>query len=113
MGEGVWASAVVLEELYAGADERSKAWVEQLEREHVREDRILVPNREDWIETGEVLNRLAVRYGYEQIGRGRLTNDALIAVSAGRAGVRVFTTNTKDFQRLAEFHSFEWQIYIL
>jgi predicted nucleic acid-binding protein len=109
-GDDLWLSAVVLEELYAGADERSRKWVEQLEAEYEREQRILVPNQEDWIETGRVLSRLALRYGYERIGRGRLTNDALIAVSAGRAGIRVMTANATDFRRLAEFRSFEWEL---
>jgi predicted nucleic acid-binding protein len=109
-GGALWLSAVVLEELYAGAGKRSKAWVEQLEREFNRESRILVPNLEDWVQTGEVLNELALKYDYEQIGRGRLTNDALIAMSAGRAGVRVITANERDFRRLAEFRAFEWEL---
>jgi predicted nucleic acid-binding protein len=110
VGESLWLSAVVLEELYAGAGERSRPWVEQLEREFDREDRILVPNLQDWIQTGKVLNRLALKHGYEQIGRGRLTNDALIAMSAGRAGVRVITANERDFRRLAEFRPFQWHV---
>jgi predicted nucleic acid-binding protein len=47
---------------------------------------------------------------HEQIGNGRLTNDALIAVSAGRLGIRVITTNERDFRRPAEFGTFEWQL---
>lgn len=106
----LWLSAVVLEELYAGAGEHSKPSVKRLEVEFSRENRILVPNLEDWIEAGELLGRLAIKYGYEQIGRGRLTNDALIALSAARAGIRVVTANAKDFQRLAEFRPFQLQV---
>jgi predicted nucleic acid-binding protein len=109
-GETLWLSAVVLEELYAGANERSKASVKQLEREFARESRILVPNLDDWTRTGEVLNQIALRYHYEQIGRGRLTNDALIAMSAGRVGIRVVTANERDFRRLAEFRQFQWDV---
>ena len=109
-GGSLWLNAVVLEELYAGAGERSKAAVELLEREFARENRILVPNLGDWTQTGEVLNRLAIKYDYEQIGRGRLTNDALIAISAGRLGIRVITANAKDFRRLAEFRNFQWEV---
>jgi len=47
---------------------------------------ILVPNLTDWTQTGKILARLAGQYGYEQIGRGRLTNDAPIAMSATRVG---------------------------
>ena len=109
-GETLWLSAVVLEELYAGANERSKASVKQLEREFARESRILVPNLDDWTRTGEVLNQIALRYDYEQIGRGRMTNDALIAMSAGRVGIRVVTTNERDFRKLAEFRQFQWEV---
>ena len=112
-GGALWLSAVVLEELYAGAGKRSKAWVEQLESDFDRESRVLVPALEDWIQTGKVLNELALKYDYEQIGRRRLTNDALIAMSAGRAGVRVITANERDFRRLAEFRAFEWELTIL
>lgn len=34
-------------------------------------------------QSGRVLARLAAKYDYKQIGQGRLTNDALIAMSAG------------------------------
>jgi predicted nucleic acid-binding protein len=110
VGGSLWLSAVVLEELYAGAGERSRAWVELLKREFVRENRILVPNLEDWTQTGAVLNRLALKYDYELVGRGRLTNDALIATSAGRLGIKVLTANAKDFRRLAEFRDFQWEV---
>jgi len=109
-GSPVWLSAVVLEELYAGADDRGHKVVERLERDFDRAKRILVPNLSDWTQAGWVLSRLAAKHDYEKIGRGRLTNDALIAMSAGRLGIRVLTTNERDFRRLAEFHSFQWQV---
>lgn len=109
-GSVVWLSAVVLEELYAGAGNQGQPIVERLERDFDRAKRVLVPNLADWAEAGRVLSRLGSRYDYEQIGRGRLTNDALIAMSAGRQGVTVITTNERDFRRLAEFLSFKWQV---
>jgi predicted nucleic acid-binding protein len=56
---------------------------------------------------------LAAKYHYEKIGQGRLTNDALIAMSAGRLGIRVITANERDFSRLAEFRAFQWQVTTL
>jgi predicted nucleic acid-binding protein len=106
----VWLSSVVLEELYAGARDRDRHVVERLERDFDRAKRILVPNLSDWAQAGKVLARLAIKYGYEQIGQGRLTNDALIAMSAGRLGIRVITANERDFSRLAEFRTFQWQV---
>jgi len=109
----LWLSAVVLEELYAGAADRDRQIVERLERDFDRAKRILVPNLSDWTQAGRVLARLAAKYHYEKIGQGRLTNDALIAVSAGRLGVRVITANQRDFKRFAEFRAFQWQVTVL
>ena len=106
----LWLSSVVLEELYAGAGDRDRRVVERLERDFDRVKRILVPNLSDWTRTGRVLARLAAKYDYEQIGQGRLTNDALIAMSAGRLGIRVLTANERDYRRLAEFCAFQWQV---
>jgi predicted nucleic acid-binding protein len=106
----LWLSAVVLEELYAGAIDRSRQAVERLERDFDRAKRILVPNLSDWTQAGRVLARLAAKYQYEEIGQGRLTNDALIAISAGRQGITVITANERDFRRLAAFRPFEWRV---
>src|SRR5450631_3507936 len=92
-GAPVWLSSVVLEELYAGAASRSRRVLERLEHDFQKAARILVPNLNDWTQTGKVLARLAVKYDYERIGQGRLTNDALIAMSAGRSGITVITAN--------------------
>ncbi len=109
-GSVVWLSSVVLEELYAGADGDARQVVERLERDFNAAKRILVPNLGDWTDAGRLLSLLAIKYDFEQIGQGRMTNDALIATSAGRLGVSVITTNARDFQRLAEFHPFQWQV---
>src|SRR5215475_9981487 len=109
-GGALWLSSVVLEELYAGVSLRDRYIVERLERDFHRARRILVPNLTDWTQTGTVLARLAAKYDYEQIGKGRLTNDALIATSAGRLGITVITGNARDFGKLAEFRSFQWRV---
>lgn len=107
----VWLSSVVLEELYAGAgSSKDHAALERLEREFDKARRILVPNLSDWTQTGKVLARLAAKHGYEQIGRGRLTNDALIATSASRVSITVLTANARDFARLAEFSPLTWLV---
>jgi predicted nucleic acid-binding protein len=109
----LWLSAVVLEELYAGAFDRVRQAVERLERDFDRAKRILVPNLSDWTQAGRVLARVAAKYHYENTGLGRLANDALIAMSAARLGVRVITANEQDFSRLAEFRAFEWEVTVL
>ena len=106
----IWLSSVVLEELYAGASPRHRHVMERLERDFDRAGRILVPNLTDWVQTGKVLALLGAKYDYEQIGKGRLTNDALIALSAGRLGITLITANARDFKKLAEFPPFLWRI---
>jgi predicted nucleic acid-binding protein len=107
-GAPLWLSAVVLEELYAGATTKNRPAVERLERDFGKARRILAPNIGDWSNAGRVLARVAAKHGYEQIGLGRLTNDTLIAVSAGRIGITVMTANQRDFGLLAAFYSFQW-----
>ena len=109
-GAPVWLSSVVLEELYAGVSAHNRHVVERLERDFSGARRILVPNLTDWTQTGKVLALLGAKYDYEQIGKGRLTNDALIAMSAGRLGITVITANARDFMKLSEFRPFHWRV---
>ncbi len=109
-GASLWMSAVVLEELYAGANGRGRRAVERLEGDFEKAGRVLAPSLGDWTQTGKVLALLGAKYGYEQIGKGRLTNDALIAMSARRLGIAVITANARDFARLAEFQAFVWRV---
>jgi predicted nucleic acid-binding protein len=109
----LWLSSVVLEELYAGASANHYRILEKLERDFESARRVLVPNLSDWAHAGKVLGQLAQKYGYERIGRARLTSDALIATSAARTGITVLTTNQRDFARLSEFCSLQWQVRVV
>ena len=112
-GSPLWLSSVVLQELYAGTSSNDYRALDKLERDFERAKRILIPNLSDWTQAGKVLARLAQKYGYERIGRARLTNDALIATSAARNGITVLTTNQRDFVRLAEFCPLQWQVQMV
>jgi predicted nucleic acid-binding protein len=105
----LWLSSVVLEELYAGANPNDHRMIEKLQRDFEKAGRVLTPNLNDWANAGKILARLARKYGYERIGQARLTNDALIATSASRTGVVVFTINERDFAHLAEFCPLRWR----
>ena len=109
-GAQVWLSSIVLEKLYAGAKPRDSRIVERLERDFDKANRILVPNLSDWTLCGKILARLANKYDYEEIGQSRLTNDALLAMSAARLGMIIITANERDFARLAQFRPFHWQV---
>jgi predicted nucleic acid-binding protein len=109
-GASLWLSAVVLEELYAGASRRDLQTIERLERDFDSAGRVAIPTLADWSNAGKTLALLAKKYDYERIGRGRLTNDALIATSAARLGIAVITANARDFGRLAECRPFQWRL---
>jgi predicted nucleic acid-binding protein len=105
----LWLSSVVLEELYAGSNPADRRVLEKLERDFAKANRVLVPSLSDWSFTGHILAAIAQMYGYEKIGRARLTNDALIATSAARNGIQVISTNARDFALLAQFCPLQWQ----
>ena len=105
----LWLSAVVLEELYAGVAPNDRKHLDRLHHDFEKADRLLTPNIKDWVLTGQTLAGIGLRYGYESIGRGRLTNDTLLAMSAARLGLSVMTANAKDFERIASVRDFHWQ----
>ncbi len=73
-------------------------------------DRLLIPSRADWTSAGLVLSKIGRKYGFELVGRVRMTNDALIAMSCESRGLVVQTKNPGDFKLIAEFRSFEWEL---
>jgi predicted nucleic acid-binding protein len=105
----IWLSSVVLEELYAGAGPGIVPLLEKLERDFEGVKRVLTPTPKDWVRTGRILAQISHKYGYEQVGKSWLTNDTLIATSAARHGITVMTANGRDFARLAEFCSLQWE----
>lgn len=109
MESPLWLSSVVLEELYAGSRPGERRVLEKLERDFEKAGRLLVPNLGDWASAGKILAAVARKFGYEKIGRTRLTNDTLIAASAARQGIRVLTLNARDYALLARFCPLQWE----
>lgn len=107
----LWLSAVVLEELYIGAsDKKSVKILTKFEQDFTKINRLLVPNQSDWSIAGQILNKIGEKYGFEKIGKARLTNNSLLAMSVARKGFKLFTANAKDFQLISEFREFEWEV---
>lgn len=106
----LWLSAVVLEELLIGSsDRKTRQALARLERHFVSIDRLLTPNLSDRVTAGTVLGRIGGRFGFDLVGRSRLTNDALIAMSAARQGLIVQTVNARDFGKIADVRPFLWE----
>jgi len=107
--EPLFLSAVVLEELYVGAVNRKlKKLLAKFEKDFEKINRLLVPNQTDWTICGQVLSAIGQKYGFESVGRARMTNDCLIAMTAARYGLTVISHNAADFQIIAEFREFKW-----
>ena len=106
-------SAVVLSELSAGAaDSTDRKTYEALFRAFQREQRLIVPNEEDWLLTSRILfllshSRRVLNHGkLKRLPPGvsqRLALDVLIAVSARRWKAQVVTENWTDFKAIQRY----------
>ncbi|MFO0795260.1 MAG: PIN domain-containing protein [Candidatus Brocadiaceae bacterium] len=103
----IFMSAVVIEELYAGAfDTQSIKLLDKLYLTFEGLDRLIIPDAVDWQKTGKIIAKIGRKYGYESIFL-KITNDVLISVSARRIGAMVVTNNIKDFLKIKEFVDFK------
>jgi predicted nucleic acid-binding protein len=110
---GFLLSAVVLQELAAGARDRGRLReLDQLRRAYEHDRMLVVPNGEDWWFAGKVLNALLRGARSHRRGRTpaiskeeqqRLVRDVLIARSAKRVNATVVTYNTRDFAKIHRF----------
>lgn len=104
----IYMSAVVIEELYAGAhDRKTIKLLDKLYNTFQSLDRLVAPDAQDWQQTGKIIARLGRKYGFEKRFLSRITNDVLIALTAKKIGAVVITKNTKDFLMIKEFVNFK------
>lgn len=110
---GFLLSAVVLQELTAGANDKSElqGW-DDSRRRHEKAGTLLVPTAEDWWLAGKVVNSLLRGLRSTHGGRTprvskteqqRIIRDVLIAQTARRAGAAVVTDNVADFAKIKRF----------
>ena len=67
-----------------------------------RTNRILNPDREIWREAGMIAGLLARLQHYGKADQRRTLNDALILLSAAKAGLTVLTRNVSDYDLLLQ-----------
>ncbi|HEV7377440.1 MAG TPA: hypothetical protein VGN95_22175 [Pyrinomonadaceae bacterium] len=104
---GFYMSAIVIQELAAGAEDKSDLQeLNALRLDYEMQGRLLVPTGEDWWLAGKVLNSLLRGLKSRQGGltpklpaaeKQRIIRDVLIARTARRAGALLVTDNLKDF----------------
>ena len=106
-------SPIVLMELSASAsDDSARKFFENLFRTYQKEDRLIIPDAEDWLLTSRILflltnSRRRLEHGrLKQLPPGasqRLALDVLIAVSARRWKATVVTENWHDFKAIQRY----------
>jgi predicted nucleic acid-binding protein len=96
----IWCSAVVLAELSRGTRSRPmRRFVDDL----TKNLRIIAPNEREWIQSGQIVNRLVAAKGYDIHKTRELHFDVLIALTARRIGAYLITSNVNDFIAIREF----------
>jgi len=110
---GFLLSAVVVQELAAGATDKSDLQrLDAVRRTYEKEGRLLVPTSEDWWLAGKVLNSLLRGLKSKASGRTpriskaeqqRIVREVLIARTARRAGATLVTDNIADFKKVRRF----------
>jgi predicted nucleic acid-binding protein len=108
-----YVSAVVLQELTAGAQDTADLRRLEAMRAAAEDDGVLLtPDGEDWYQAGKVLNSLyrglrSHRGGHapaiSKDEQHRLLRDVLIARSAKRINAPVVTYNRADFEKIRRF----------
>ena len=92
-------SAVVLAELSRGARSRPmRRFVDEL----AKNLRVIAPNEREWIQSGQILNRIVAAKGYDINKTRELHFDVLIALTARRIGAYLITCNVDDFTAIRE-----------
>lgn len=110
---GALVSAVVLHELIGGApDESVRRALVAIKEFAEKDERLITPDAEDWVEAGKVL--YASRHGSKSRAKGktpsipaaevqRITRDTLIARTTRRHRATLVTNNLANYKQIARF----------
>ncbi|MEA3039290.1 MAG: hypothetical protein QOE79_1803 [Sphingomonadales bacterium] len=103
-------SSVCVAELTTGIgndDPKHPRW--RAKRDHyfelirtIPEHRLLLPDEEVWSEAGLIAGTLARLQGFQRHQRKECVNDALIYLSAAKAGLSVLTNNRDEFDLIQQ-----------
>ena len=101
-------SAVVLAELWRGATKPAeRAFLRELEKNHP----ILTPTEKNWLESGQILDRVRADKGFSPEKLRDLHFDVLIALTARSYGARLITSNRADFELIRGYREFQHEIW--
>lgn len=101
-------SAVVPAELWRGATKPAeRAFLKELQKNHP----ILTPTEKNWLESGQILDRIRADKGFSPEKLRDLHFDVLIALTARSYGARLITSNRADFELIRGYREFQHEIW--
>jgi predicted nucleic acid-binding protein len=101
-------SSVVLAELWRGAvTSAERELLLRLARNHP----VLTPTEKNWIESGQILNRIRADLGFAAHNLRTLHFDVLIALTARSHGARLITANASDFGIIERYRKFDMEVW--
>lgn len=68
--------------------------------------RLYTPTERIWLDSGDIVTRIAVTKGYERRKIQELSFDVLIALTARAIGATVITLNGQDFMDIQQYRRF-------
>ena len=104
----VRTSSVVLAELWRGATKPpEREFLRTLARNHP----ILTPTEKNWLESGEILQKIRASHGYTPDKLRDLHFDVLIALTARSHGARLIASNRADFELIHHYRKIRLEIW--
>jgi predicted nucleic acid-binding protein len=104
LGGLVRTSSVVLAELWCGVSKAAeRGFLEALGRNHP----ILVPTRQNWLYSGQLLAKMREDRGFTPNKLRNLHFDVLIALTARSHGAQLITADRTDFELIASYRGVE------
>jgi predicted nucleic acid-binding protein len=108
IGDLVRNSSVVLAELWRGAtSEAEKKFLFWLASNYP----VLTPSESNWLESGQILQRIQMDHGFESKKLRDLHFDVLIALTARTHGARLITSNRADFELIRKYRKFKLEVW--
>ena len=95
--------SVVIHELLRGAKQTEER---EFALDLAANLRLYTPTEQMWLDSGDIVARIAAGKGYEKRKIQELSSDVLIALTARSVGATVITLNTEDFEDIRRYRRF-------
>jgi len=95
--------SVVIHELLRGAKQTEER---EFALDLAANLRLYTPTEKIWLDSADIVTRIATAKGYEKRKIQELSFDVLIALTAHSVGATVITLNTEDFEDIRRYRRF-------